>query len=231
NDYLLSGTKIYISNAGIADFYTTIVRTDSGKHGISAFVVDAKSDGLSVELLEMIAPHPIGILRFEDCRVKASQMLGQPGDGYKIALANLDTFRPTVGAAAIGFGRRAMDESLQHAKRRVQFGKPLSDFQAIQFKLAEMATELDAATLLVYRAAHLKDSGVGRTTKEAAMAKLFATEAAQRAIDEAVQIHGGSGLVRGAITERLYRDIRAMRIYEGTSEIQKLIIAGQLLKD
>src|SRR5262249_5206812 len=166
-----------------------------------------------------------------DCRVKASQMLGSRGEGFKIAMRTLDTFRASVGAAALGLGSRALDESVKYAKKRVQFGRPLSEFQAIQFKLADMAAELDAARLLVYRAAWLKDSGAERITREAAMAKLLATESAQRAIDQAVQIHGGNGLVRGSITERLYRDVRAMRIYEGTSEIQKLVIAAQLLKE
>lgn len=227
DDYVLNGSKIYISNTGIADFYTVFARTDSG---ISAFVVDARTEGLGERRIKMLSPHPIGELTFKNCRISRSRLLGSEGEGFKIAMRTLDMFRSSVGAAALGFGRRALDESISYAKRRIQFGKPLAEFQAIQFKLADMYTELEAAALLISRAAYLKDSGE-RVTREAAMAKLFATEAAQRAIDECVQIHGGSGLVHGSIPERLYRDIRAMRIYEGTSEIQRLIIAGQLLKE
>jgi acyl-CoA dehydrogenase len=199
---------------------------------LSGFIVSARMAGFKVaERTELLAPHPIGELEFKDCRVPAEDMIGKPGDGLRLALRTLDLFRASVGAAGCGMARRALDESLLYAKTREQFGKPLSDHQLVQEKLADMATELDASRLLVYRAAYLKDHGVDRSTREASEAKLFATEAAQRIVDQAVQIHGGAGLVRGAVVERLYRDVRALRIYEGTSEIQKLIIANQLLKE
>ncbi len=232
-DYVIDGTKTFISNAGLADFYTVFAKTDAaaGHRGISAFLVERDTAGLVVEeRLELIAPHPIGRLRFDGCRVPAASRLGEEGAGFKIAMQTLDTFRPTVGAAACGLAWRALDEALAYAKRRVQFGRAIADFQATQMKLAEMAVELDAARLLVYRAAWRKDSGAQRITTEAAMAKLYATESAGRIVDAAVQIHGGAGLVRGATVEHLYRDVRALRIYEGTSEIQKLVIASQLLK-
>jgi len=178
----------------------------------------------------MIAAHPIGELEFNGCRVPAEDMVGGEGDGFVLAMRTMDTFRASVGAAACGMARRALDESIRYATTRRQFGRLLAEHQLIQEKLADMVTELDAARLLVYRAAHLKDSGAARVTREASEAKLYATEAACRIVDQAVQIHGGSGLVRGSVVERLYRDVRALRIYEGTSEIQKLIIAGQLLK-
>jgi acyl-CoA dehydrogenase len=233
DEYVIDGTKTFISNAGLADFYTVFAKTDTeaGHRGISAFLVERDATGFAVEeRLELIAPHPIGRLRFDGCRVPASHRLGDEGAGFKIAMQTLDTFRATVGAAGCGLAKRAMDEAISYAKRRVQFGRALAEFQATQMKLAEMATELDAARLLVYRAAWRKDNGAERVTTEAAMAKLYATESAQRIIDAAVQIHGGAGLVRGAVVERLYRDVRALRIYEGTSEIQKLVIAAQLLK-
>ena len=233
--YTINGRKRFISNAGVADFYIVFARTstrDDGRAEISPFIVSARMPGLSVvERTEMIASHPIGELEFKDCRVPAEDMIGKEGDGLRLALQTLDVFRASVGAAACGMARRAFDESVSYAKLRAQFGKMLAEHQLIQEKLAEMATELDAARLLVYRAAYLKDAGDERSTREASEAKLFATEAAARIIDQAVQIHGGSGLVRGAVVERLYRDVRALRIYEGTSEIQKLIIANQLLKE
>lgn len=231
--YLLDGVKTFISNAGLADFYTVFAKTDleKGSKGISAFVVEKTTPGFSVEeKIELIAPHPIGRIRFEGCRVPSSNMLGEEGQGFKIAMTTLDTFRPTVGAAAVGLAWRALDEAIRYSKQRVQFGKPIAEFQATQMKLAEMSTELDGARLLVYRAAWKKDTGADRVTLESAMAKLFATEAAQRIIDSAVQIHGGVGVVRGSVVERLYREVRALRIYEGTSEIQKLVIASQLLR-
>ncbi len=232
--YVLNGRKRFISNAGLADFYTVFARTGTHKDGrpeISAFIVGARMPGFSVrERTQMLSPHPIGELEFIDCHVPVENMIGQAGDGFRLAMQTLDTFRASVGAAACGMAGRALDEALTFAKARKQFGKPLSEHQLIQEKLAMMATELDAARLLVYRAAYLKDAGVTRITREASEAKLFATESAQRIIDEAMQIHGGSGLIKGSIIERLYRDIRALRIYEGTSEIQKLIIAGQLLQ-
>ncbi|HKP12926.1 MAG TPA: acyl-CoA dehydrogenase family protein [Blastocatellia bacterium] len=233
DQYVIDGAKTFISNAGLADFYTVFAKTDegAGHRGISAFLVERDAAGFAVEArLELIAPHPIGRLRFDGCRVPVTQRLGDEGAGFKLAMQTLDTFRPTVGAAACGLARRALDEAILYAKRRVQFGRAIADFQATQMKLAEMATELDAARLLVYRAAWRKDGGAERITTEAAMAKLYATESAQRIVDAAVQIHGGAGLVRGAVVEHLYRDVRALRIYEGTSEIQKLVIAGQLLK-
>jgi acyl-CoA dehydrogenase len=233
--YIINGRKRFISNAGVADFYTVFARTgtrDDGRAEISAFIVSARMQGFSVaERIEMMAPHPIGELEFRNCRVPAEDLIGKQGEGLRMALQTLDMFRASVGAAACGMARRALDEALLHARSREQFGKPLSNHQLIQEKLADMATELDAARLLVYRAAYLKDTGAERTTREASEAKLFATEAASRIIDQAVQIHGGAGLVRGSAVERLYRDVRALRIYEGTSEIQKLIIANQLLKE
>lgn len=233
--YILDGRKRFISNAGVADFYTVFARTgtrEDGRAEISAFVVSARMPGFSVaERTEMIAPHPIGALEFKGCRVPAEDMIGNPGDGLRLSLQTLDLFRASVGAAACGMARRALDESLRYARKREQFGGPLSSHQLIQEKLADMATELDAARLLVYRAAHLKDTAAERSIREASEAKLFATEAAGRIIDQAVQIHGGTGLVTGNVVERLYREVRALRIYEGTSEIQKLVIANQLLKE
>ena len=233
--YIIDGQKRFISNAGVADFYTVFARTgtrDDGRAEISAFVISARMPGFSVsERTEMMAPHPIGELEFRGCKVPAEDMIGKQGDGLRLALQTLDMFRASVGAAACGMARRALDESILHAKSREQFGRPLSGHQLIQQKLADMSTELDAARLLVYRAAYLKDAGAESSTREASQAKLFATEAAGRIIDQAVQIHGGTGLVRGTVVERLYRDVRALRIYEGTSEIQKLVIANQLLKE
>ena len=233
--WVINGNKRFISNAGIADFYTVFARTGTqtgGRAELSAFVVSAKMPGFRVvERIAMISPHPIGEIEFRGCRVPTEDMVGAEGDGFLLAMRTLDTFRASVGAAACGMARRALDESVRYASNRKQFGRLLVEHQLIQEKLADMVTELDAARLLVYRAAYLKDSGAGRVTREASEAKLYATEAAGRIIDQAVQIHGGAGLVRGSIVERLYRDVRALRIYEGTSEIQKLIIASQLLKD
>lgn len=233
--YVIDGRKRFISNAGIADFYTVFTRTgtrDDGRPTLSAFVVGSKMQGFSVvERTELIAPHPIGEIAFEACRVPAEDMVGNEGDGFRLAMETLDTFRASVGAAACGMARRALDESVRYASTRKQFGRLLCEHQLVQEKLADMATELDAARLLVYRAAYLRDTSDTRVTREASEAKLFATEAAGRIIDSAVQIHGGAGLVRGSVVERLYRDVRALRIYEGTSEIQKLVIAGQLLRE
>ena len=232
--YVIDGVKTFISNAGLAHFYTVFAKTaaDRGNKGISAFVVERDAPGFSFEeKIELISPHPIGRIRFDGCRVPVESLLGEEGSGFKIAMATLDSFRPTVGAAAAGLAWRAMDEAVSYAKQRRQFGRPIAEFQATQMKLAEMVTELDAARLLVYRAAWKKDAGADRVTLEAAMAKLYATEAAQRIIDAAVQIHGGMGVMRGSAVEHLYRDVRALRIYEGTSEIQKLVIAAQLLKN
>lgn len=230
--YVLDGTKTWISNAGIASQYVVFARTGEapGAKGLSAFIVDADTPGLTVvERLDVIAPHPLGSLRFDRCRVPANRMLGQPGQGFRIAMATLDVFRSTVGAAALGFARRALDETVRHVRNRVLFGSRLADLQATRMRVSDMATEIDAAALLVYRAAWAKDNGAERVTREAAMAKLYATEAAQRVIDSAVQLLGGAGLLAGSVVERLYREIRPLRIYEGTSEIQKLVIAGQAL--
>jgi acyl-CoA dehydrogenase len=230
--FVLNGTKSWISNGGIADFYVVLARTSEapGARGLSAFIVDADTRGLEIgERPRLIAPHPLATLTFEDCGVSRDRLLGAPGQGFKIAMATLDAFRPTVGAAALGFARRALDEALARATSRELFGGPLAELQMIQAKLADMALSIDAAALLVYRAAWAKDLGAERITREAAMAKLFATEAAQRVIDEAVQIHGALGVVAGHPVERLYREIRALRIYEGASEVQKVVIARQTL--
>jgi acyl-CoA dehydrogenase len=230
--YVLDGGKTWISNAGIADHYVVFARTGEapGAKGLSAFVVDAATQGLTVgERIAIIAPHPLGRLAFADCRVPRGQLLGRPGDGFKIAMATLDIFRSTVGAAALGFARRALDEAVSRVGRREVFGRKLAEFQMTQAKLADMATEIDAAALLIYRAAWTRDRVAERVTREAAMAKMYATEAAQSVIDAAVQLHGGMGVVSGVPVERLYREIRALRIYEGTTEIQKLVIASQVL--
>jgi acyl-CoA dehydrogenase len=233
--YVIDGRKRFISNAGIADFYTVFAKTgtrEDGRAALSAFVVGSKMQGFSVaQRTPLMAPHPIGEIAFNGCRVPAEDMVGNEGDGFKLAMETLDTFRASVGAAACGMARRALDEAVRYASARKQFGRFLAEHQLVQAKLADMVTELDAARLLVYRAAYAKDTGTSRVTREASEAKLFATEAAGRIIDSAVQIHGGTGLVSGTVVERLYRDVRALRIYEGTSEIQKLVIAGQLLKE
>jgi acyl-CoA dehydrogenase len=233
SDYVLDGVKTWISNAGLAHQYVLFARTGEapGARGLSAFVVDAEAKGLKISARQaVIAPHPLGTLEFSGCRVPATQMLGAPGEGFKVAMSTLDVFRPTVGAAALGFARRAMDEAVSHAQARRAFGKPLAEQQLIQEKIADMALAIDAAALLVARAAWVKDVQKRRVTREAAMAKLYATESAQLVIDQAVQVFGARGVVAGSTVERLYREIRALRIYEGTSEIQKLIIAGQVLK-
>ena len=233
--YVIDGRKRFISNAGIADFYLVFAKTgtrDDGRPAISAFVVGSKMHGFRVvERTPLIAPHPIGEIAFDRCRVPAEDMVGSEGDGFKLAMETMDTFRASVGAAACGMARRALDNAVRYSSNRKQFGRLLCEHQLVQAKLADMITELDAARLLVYRAAYVKDNGADRITREASEAKLFATEAACRIIDSAVQIHGGTGLVSGTVVERLYRDVRALRIYEGTSEIQRLVIAGQLLKE
>ena len=232
-EYCLTGTKRFISNAGIADNYVVFVSTAPEKKGkgISAFVVDANISGLIVkERTQVISPHPIGVIAFEECVISENSLLGNEGDGLKIALGTLDILRCTVGAAALGFAQRAMKEAVDYARKRRQFDRPLIDFQAIQFKLADMATDLEAARLLVYQAACAHDSGAADAKLNSSMAKLFATESAQRIVDQALQIHGGMGVVVGSVVERLYRDVRALRIYEGTSEIQKIVIARELLR-
>jgi acyl-CoA dehydrogenase len=233
--YILDGEKTWISNGGIADFYVVFARTGEGPgaKGLSAFIVPGKKmAGFSIaERIDVIAPHPLARLKFDRVTVPAYAMIGAPGDGFKIAMATLDIFRSTVGAAALGFARRALDETVARAKTRELFGGPLADLQMVQASIAEMALDVDAAALLVYRAAWAKDkdNGAARVTREAAMAKLFATEQAQKVIDKAVQLHGGDGVRHGHVVERLYREIRALRIYEGASEVQKVIIARQVL--
>jgi alkylation response protein AidB-like acyl-CoA dehydrogenase len=231
DDYVLDGEKTWISNGGIADFYVVFARTGElpGARGISAFIVDAGTPGLEIaERIDVIAPHPLARLRFAGCRVPAAQRIGAAGQGFKVAMATLDVFRTSVAAAALGLARRALDEALARAVARKMFGKTLADFQLTQAKLAQMATGIDAAALLTYRAAWLRDGGA-RVTKEAAMAKLTATETAQQVIDAALQMFGGLGVVSGQPVESLYREIRALRIYEGASEVQQLIIARELL--
>jgi acyl-CoA dehydrogenase len=232
NGFVLDGEKTWISNGGIADFYVVFARTGKapGARGLSAFIVEADNPGLEIaERLHVIAPHPLARLRFERCRVAPSALIGDAGEGFKIAMTTLDVFRTTVGAAALGFARRALDETLRRAAGRHLFGAPLADLQMVQGHIADMALEIDAAALLVYRAAWTKDMGAPRVTREAAMAKLFATEAAQRVVDTAVQIHGGDGVRSGHPVENLYREIRALRIYEGASDVQKIVIARSVL--
>ncbi|WP_341991790.1 acyl-CoA dehydrogenase family protein [Azorhizobium sp. AG788] len=231
--YVLDGEKTWISNGGIADVYTVFARTGEapGTRGISAFVVFADDPGFSiVRRIEVMAPHPLATIRFENCRIPASRRLGAPGEGFKIAMRTLDIFRASVAAAALGFARRALDESIAHAKSRRMFGATLGDLQLTQAALGDMATGIDGAALLTYRAAWRRDVQKLPTTREAAMAKMTATETAQQVIDRAVQMFGGRGVTCGEITERLYREIRALRIYEGATEVQKLIVARELLK-
>jgi acyl-CoA dehydrogenase len=231
--FSLTGTKRFISNAGIADFYVVFAASEPEKkaQGVSAFIVDATAPGLSVtEKTALLAPHPIGVLEFANCWVPVSSLLGAVGTGLRLAFATLDLLRCTVGAAAVGFAQRALDEALAYSRARKQFGRAISEFQGIEFKLADMAVELEAARLLVHQAAWAHDTGAAAAKNKSSMAKLYATEAAQRIVDQALQIHGGSGLIAGSIMERLYRDVRALRIYEGTSEIQKIVIARELLK-
>lgn len=229
--YVLSGAKRFISNAGIATHYTLFARTAEGSKGLSTFVVPKDAPGLRIAPMRMLAEHPIAELTFDDCRVPASLRVGDEGNGMRLALSTLDVFRSTVGAAAVGMARRALDEAIGHAQRRRQFGGPLAALQGVQFLLAESAAEIAAARLLVHSAAAKKDEGATRIAYEAATAKLFATEAAQRAVDRCLQVHGGYGLIKDSIMERLYRDIRALRIYEGASEVLKVVIARYLLSD
>jgi alkylation response protein AidB-like acyl-CoA dehydrogenase len=233
-DYaILNGYKTWISNGGIADFYVVFARSGegSGARGISAFIVDATAPGFSVsERIHVIAPHPLGTLRFENCRIPLSQRIGDAGEGFKIAMRTLDVFRTSVAAAALGFARCALEQALQRATSRKMFQQTLADFQLTQAKLAQMATTIDSAALLTYRAAWQRDQG-RNVTKAAAMAKLVSTEGAQQVIDAAVQIWGGMGVVSDVPVERLYREIRALRIYEGATEVQQLIIARELLRE
>jgi acyl-CoA dehydrogenase len=256
NGYVINGEKTWISNGGIADFYVVFCRLelektplsqrksanpgmdeaaargDTTKPAFIALVVGPGDSGFSVaERIETLAPHPLGRIRFENCRVPADRVVGEPGQGLKVALATLDVFRSTVGAAAVGFARRALDEALSHVSDRKIFGQALKDFQLTQARIARMATSIDASALLVYRAAWARDNGAPRITREAAMAKMYATEAAQRVIDDALQLLGGRGVVAGHPVEQLYREIRSLRIYEGTTEVQQLVIAAQVLDE
>ena len=230
--YVLDGVKTWISNGGIADFYTVFARTGeaAGAKGLSCFVLEAGTPGFKVtERIELISPHPIATLRFDNCCIAKDSLVGERSKGFKIAMATLDVFRSTVAAAALGFARRALEETIKHVNTRKLFGGTLSDLQLVQGKVADMALDVDASALLVYRSAWTKDCAADRVTREASMAKLYATEAAQRVVDAAVQLHGGHGVVRGNIIESLYRDVRALRIYEGASEVQQTIIARQTL--
>ncbi|WP_020591887.1 acyl-CoA dehydrogenase family protein [Kiloniella laminariae] len=228
--FVLSGEKTWISNGGIADLYVVFARTGeaAGAKGLSAFLVPASTAGLTVEeRLEVIAPHPLARLKFDRVKLPRSALIGEAGSGFKIAMSVLDVFRSTVGAAALGFARRALEETLKRCADRQLFGAPMHELQMIQGHIAEMAVDIDASALLVYRAAWTKDTGAARVTREAAMAKLFATDQAQGVIDKAVQIHGGDGVRKGSVVESLYREIRALRIYEGASDVQKIVIARQ----
>ncbi|WP_037229049.1 acyl-CoA dehydrogenase family protein [Roseobacter sp. GAI101] len=232
DDYVLNGEKTWISNGGIADVYTLFARTGEapGARGLSAFILPAGLPGFEIaDRLQVIAPHPLATLRFTDCRVPASAMLGAQGQGFAIAMSVLDVFRSTVAAAALGFARRALDEALKRVSTREVQGKPLADLQMVQGHIADMAVDVDASALLIYRAAWLKDQGAPRVTREAAMAKLFATDHAQIVIDKAVQLFGGDGVRNGMAVESLYREIRALRIYEGASDVQRVVIARQTL--
>ncbi len=228
--YVIDGEKSWISNGGIADHYVVFCRHGNADRAFIALVVESGDPGFGVtERIRTMTPHPLATLRFDGCRVPADRVVGEPGKGLRIALATLDVFRATVGAAALGMARRALDETLAHVTHRAMFGRHLSDFQLTQARLAHMATAIDASALLVYRAAWARDRGAERITREAAMAKMYATEAAQRVIDDAVQLLGGRGVVSDHPVERLYREIRALRIYEGTTEVQQLVIADQIL--
>ncbi len=231
--YIINGEKTWISNANIADVYIVFARTSpDGAKGLSAFIVPADTPGLRVvEQIDTISPHPLGTLSFQNVRVPANRRVAEEGQGFKIAMATLDIFRATVGAAALGFARRALDECVVHVTSRQLFGAPLSSQQLTQAALADMATKIDASALLVYRAAYAKDSGAARVTREAAMAKWFATEAAGHVADRAVQLFGARGVTRGEVVERIYRDVRALRIYEGASEIQQVVIARTILAE
>jgi len=230
DEWVIDGQKRFISNATIFGVMTLFARTSDGPKGVSAFVVDANTPGVRVVPQETMAPHPLGEVFFEEARLPRAALLGAEGAGFKLALTTLDLFRTTVGAAALGMAQRAQDEAVGHVRDRRQFGGPLADLQGVQFLLADSEVELDAARLLVHRAAWTKDMGAARVTREAAVAKLVATENAQRVIDRSLQLHGGIGVIRGTAVERLYREIRALRIYEGATEVQKLVIARERLK-
>lgn len=229
--YIINGEKTFISNGGIADYYVLFARTgDKGAKGISAMILDADTEGLEIaERIQVCAPHPLARLKMTNCKIPKSKLLGKEGEGFKISMATLDVFRSTVGAASLGFARRALDEAIDRTTSRELFGAPMADLQLVQSQLADMALDIDASALLIYRAAWTKDCVAERVTREAAMAKLYATEASQKAIDTAVQLFGGLGVTVGMPVEELYREVRALRIYEGASEVQKLIIAKQTL--
>jgi len=231
DDYVLNGTKCFASVGPFAQTYVTYAKTDpdKGTKGISAFILDKGTPGFDGKPMYLMGPHPIGELTFNDCRIPKSQMIGEPGQGMRIAMTTLDFMRTSVGAHALGVAQRAYEEAINYAKSRRAFGQPIAEFQNTQFKLADMATELDAARLLVYRAAWMRDEVSDRVTKEASMAKLYATEMAWRVVDQALQIHGGYGVLRDSITSKLYREIRQPRVYEGTSEIQRLVISRHIL--
>jgi alkylation response protein AidB-like acyl-CoA dehydrogenase len=232
NTYVIDGEKTWISNGGIADFYVVFCRLADTEKDFIALVVEPSDKGFSViERIDTIAPHPLAAIAFDNCRVSEDRVVGEPGRGLRVALGTLDVFRTTVGAAALGFARRAISETLKHVTGRDMFGGKLADLQLTQAAIADMATEIDASALLVYRSAWMRDNGAERVTKEAAMAKMYSTEAAQRVIDRAVQLLGGRGVVSGNPVEKLYREIRSLRIYEGATEVQKLVIAGQVLKE
>lgn len=230
----LDGVKTWISNCGLADFYVVFARTGEapGSRGLSAFIVEASTPGLDAsEYIEVMTPHPLGTLRLKNCRVSAGSLLGRPGEGFKIAMGTLDVFRTTVGAAALGFARRALDEALARVQTRRIFGGVLAEFQLVQAKIGEITAEIDASTLLVYRSGWTRDVLGRRVTLEASIAKLYATEAAQQVIDAAVQLFGGLGVTRGTTVERLYREIRALRIYEGASEVLKILVGRKVLNE
>jgi acyl-CoA dehydrogenase len=232
--YIICGRKMWTSNSGLADVYVVFARTGEAPEarGISAFLVDGRLPGISLEeRLAVLPPHTVGTLKFDDLRVPANRLLGEPGQGFKIAMAVLELFRPTVGAATLGMARRALDEAIARSRARLAFKKPICEHQLIQAKLADMAVKVDASALLVYRASWLHDVGDSYLSREAAIAKLYATEAAQEVVDQAQQIFGGLGVMKGTVVERLYRHVRAFRIFDGTSEIQKLIIAKDILQE
>lgn len=230
DSWIIDGEKTWISNGGIADFYVVFCRVADAEKDFIALVVEPSDNGFSVtERIDTIAPHPLGTLKFESCKVGADRVVGEAGRGLRVALGTLDVFRTTVGAAALGFARRAMSEATDYVASREMFGGRLSDLQLTQAAIADMATDIDASALLIYRSAWKRDNGAEKVTREAAMAKMYATEAAQRVIDRAVQLLGGRGVVTGNTVERLYREIRSLRIYEGATEVQKLVIAGQIL--
>jgi butyryl-CoA dehydrogenase len=231
DQYVLNGNKVFASVGPFAQTYVTFVKTDPslGSKGISAFIVEKGTPGFEGKMMRLMGPHPMAELSFTDCRVPSGNLLGKAGKGMEVALTTLDTIRMSVGASTIGIARRAFEEAVSYSKRRVAFGKPIAEYQSTQFKLAEMAIDIDAATLLVYKASWMKDELGGRVTKESAIAKLFATEMACRVVDQALQLHGGYGVVKGMPIERLYRAVRQPRLYEGTTEIQKVVIARQIL--